>query len=83
LLKDESGGIRVKALATLMLIGDPSALPAIQKCLNDPKWDVRQNACLACGLFAGAKAKRKLTQLSKLDERKAARIAALAALEKL
>lgn len=82
LLNDPSGGVRVSALHALMNIGDSSTGPQIQKSLSDPQWYVRQIACEACGQFSLDKAKKKLQQLSKSDERKAVRTAALEALSK-
>lgn len=83
LLKDESGGIRVNALYALMEVKDPSALPQIQTCLSDHQWYVRQSACMACGFFKARKAKTKLKKLAQSDDRKAVRLAALEALERI
>ncbi len=83
LLKDESGGVRVNALYALIEIGEPSVGAQIQKSLSDPQWYVRQTAANACGKLGLFKAKKRLNQLFKTDERKAVRSAAEKALKTL
>ena len=50
-LKDKDAGTRIQAVKALGIIGDPSALPAVEKLVNDPDPNVRRKAQMAATLL--------------------------------
>ena len=83
LLKDKSGGVRGRALKTLIILNNKSVMSSILPMLNDPMWYIRQEACRACEHFQIQSAVPNLVKLVKSDEKKAVRTAAQNALNNI
>ena len=83
LLNDESGGVRGRALKTLIVLNNKSIVTSIPSMLNDPMWYIRQEACRACEHFNIQSSIPILIKLEKDDVKKAVRTAALSALKKM
>jgi HEAT repeat protein len=81
LLTDESGGVRGRALKTLIALNNKSIVNSILPTLNDPMWYVRQEACKACEHFKIQSSIPILVELKKSDEKKAVKSAAINALK--
>ena len=82
-LKDGDAYSKIDAATSLGEMGDPSAVPALIKALDDPDLDVRESAAGALGKIKDERALSKLEDVAEDDPEKLVRDAALKAIESI